>query len=181
MRIEHVAAAYMLVASHLKMTPKDAGSILVGFINGLSKEDHLNEIQTCIDGAENLEAEIVDAIDKIGKMDITDLIAGFTELVKVVSDLQTEVKTCEAIQGDITRIENWAKIFENPTALVATVTKNLISHYGAVTKDIAVINTDLTNAQYEPAGEVIADLAIQVLGEIPTEQVEIEKLEITMW
>lgn len=44
MRIEHVAAAYMLVASHLSMTPKDAGSILVGFINGLSKEDHLNEI-----------------------------------------------------------------------------------------------------------------------------------------
>ena len=114
-------------------------------------------------------------------MDIADLIAGFTELVKVVSDLPTEVKTCEAIQGDITRIENWAKIFENPTALIATVTKNLITHYAAVTKDIAVINTDLTNAQYEPAGEAMADLAVQVLGEIATEQVEIEKLEITMW
>ena len=59
MRIEHVAAAYMLVASHLKMTPKDAGSILVGFINGLSKEDHLNEIQTCIDGAENLKLKLL--------------------------------------------------------------------------------------------------------------------------
>ena len=181
MRIEHVAAAYMLVASHLKMTPKDAGSILVGFINGLSKDDHLTEIQSCIDGAENLEAEIVDAIDKIGKMDITDLIAGFTELVKVVEDLPLEVKTCESIQDDITRIESWATIFENPTALVETVTKNLITHYGQVTKDIAVINTDLANAQYEPAGEAIADLAVQVLGDIQAEQVEIEKLQITMW
>ena len=181
MRIEHVAVAYMLVASHLDITPKDAGSILVGFINGLSKQDHLNEIQACIDGAENLEAEIVDAIDKIGKLDITDLISGFTELVKVVSALPTEIKTCEAIQGDITRIENWAKIFENPTAVIETVTKNLFLHYGAVTKDIAVINTDLTNSEYEPAGEVMADLAIQVLGDIQSEQVEIEKLQFTMW
>ena len=114
-------------------------------------------------------------------MDITDLIAGFTELVKVVEDLPLEVKTCESIQDDITRIESWATIFENPTALVETVTKNLITHYGQVTKDIAVINTDLANAQYEPAGEAIADLAIQVLGDIQAEQVEIEKLQITMW
>ena len=93
-------------------------------------------------------------------MDISDLISGFTELIKVVSALPTEIKTCEAIQGDITRIENWAKIFENPTAVIETVTKNLIVHYGAVTKDIAVINTDLTASKYEPAGEVMADLAI---------------------
>ena len=53
---------------------------------------------------------------------------------------------------------------------------------GAITKDIALINTDLTNAQYEPAGEVIADLAIQVIGTIPaTADADRESMQITMW
>ena len=55
MKIEHTLAALMLLASHLKMEPKDAGAIIVGFISGISKDDHLNEIQACVDGAENLE------------------------------------------------------------------------------------------------------------------------------
>ena len=104
------------------------------------------------------------------------------ELVKAVEALPTEVKTCEAIQDDIARIENWAKVFENPTALIALVTKNLVLHYGDITKDITVIEADLANAQYEPAGEAMADLAVQVLGVIPADaEMDIEKLQITMW
>ena len=55
MKIEHALAALMLVASHLKMEPKDAGAVIVGFISGISKDDNLSEIQACVDGAETLE------------------------------------------------------------------------------------------------------------------------------
>ena len=58
---------------------------------------------------------------------------------------------------------------ENPAALIALVTNNLIQHYGAITQDITIISADIANSQYEPAGEAIADLAVQVLGEIPSE------------
>ncbi len=44
MKIEQALAALMLVASHLKMQPKDAGAIIVGFISAISKDDHLTEI-----------------------------------------------------------------------------------------------------------------------------------------
>ena len=62
------------------------------------------------------------------------------------------------------------------------VTKNLVLHYESITKDISAINEDLTNAQYEPAGEAMADLTVQVLGEIPADaEMDLDKLKITMW
>ena len=94
MKIEHITVSFMLVASRIGMNPKDAGSIMVGFISGISKDDHLDEIQSCVDGAENLEQQVVDAIEKIEKL---DLITGFDDLVKALSSLPSEVKTCENI------------------------------------------------------------------------------------
>ncbi len=38
MRIEHIAAAYMLTADNLKFGPKDAGNFLVGVISGLAND-----------------------------------------------------------------------------------------------------------------------------------------------
>ena len=86
MRFEHYAAVYMLAARNLKFTPEDAANILVGLISGLAKDDNLAEITACVDGAKGLEAEVVDAIDKIGKADVADLISGFTELYKAIGD-----------------------------------------------------------------------------------------------
>ena len=38
MRVEHIAAAYMLTAENLQFGPKDAASFLVGVISGLAND-----------------------------------------------------------------------------------------------------------------------------------------------
>ena len=62
MRIEQSVAALLIVAKNLKIDPKSAGLVMIGFIDSLVKEDHLAEIQVCAEEAESLEGEVMDAI-----------------------------------------------------------------------------------------------------------------------
>ena len=53
------------------------------------------------------------------------------------------------MQGDIDRIMNWAKIFEDPVKLAETVTVNIIMNFSKILKDITAETTDFGNDYYK--------------------------------
>ena len=150
---------------------QDAEEFLGGLIYGLIQKDDLKDIETCLQDATTVEQEINDAIADFMKGDIQSIIQGVELVGKLIQELPTDLQDCQAIQGDLTRIENWASIFSDPSKLVETVTTNLIKNFSKITADITKTSTDIAGAQYYNAGEDIADVMVLTLGAVP-EKVE---------
>jgi hypothetical protein len=54
--------------------------------------------------------------------DLSNIAKGLSELYRALEKLPTELDTCSAIQGDLSRIEAWGQIFNNPQQLMEVVT-----------------------------------------------------------
>ena len=99
--------------------------------------------------------------------DLSNIAEGLSELYHALEKLPTELDTCSAIQGDITRIEAWGQIINDPQQLMEVVTENVIAHHPQIMNDLSVLHTDLSEGKFGDAGETAADLMIQAIGEVP--------------
>ena len=164
--MKFVQAVAPIIATYYKMDLEGAEEFVAGMIYGLIQKDDLPEIQKCLKNGETLEVEITNAISDFSKGDIQDMIKAVQEFGQIVEELPKDLDECKAIDGDIQKIENWAKIFTNPVALVSTLTKNLLANWKDVQADIAKATADYNNSDYYNAGEDVADTVVLAVGPI---------------
>ena len=69
----------------------------------------------------------------------------------------------------IKEIESWASIFERPEDLGKAVTLNYFHNKDGIKADLAKEETDWAAGSYQNAGTDFADLALAVIGPIPTQ------------
>ena len=149
------------------MTPTDVIGFVDGLVFGLIQKEDLPEIQTCLQHAPEIADQLTQAISDLEKKDFADIIKAIGEFGAIIQELPQDLSDCEAMQGDIKRIENWAQIFTHPTELIATLTKNVISNWGGITTDINKVTTDFSSSDFKGAGEDIADVLVLSLGPVP--------------
>merc|ERR1712167_398211 len=109
------------------------------------------------------------SIEKVITEDVSDIIKGVTELGQLITQLPTDLQDCKGMQGDISRIEKWAAIFQDPSKLASTVATNVIKNFAEITSDVSKIGTDFSGQKYEAAGEDIADMLVATLGPVPAQ------------
>ena len=173
-----LAAAAALISNYAAFTPADVEQFLGGFVFGLIQKDDLTQIEKCLNDASGLETEIEQAFGDFAKGDITDIIAGITLVGKILQELPTDLGDCQGMQGDIDRIEKWAAIFSDPSALVKVVTTNVIKNFSAISKEITQTMSDVGSGNMYNSGEDIADIMVLTLGAVPAGP---EDLIITQW
>ena len=110
-----------------------------GLMNGLVGFNDLDEIMAC-------STDPITVVNDVEKV-VMDLI--YNEYTDFVSDIKMVVPTlrgslsdCEATTDELMEIENWAAIFSDHSALVKTVTKNLLLHNKHVIADLSAITND---------------------------------------
>ena len=143
------------------------------------KEDHLSEIQRCLQDAGQIETHVATAIQDFEKKDISDIIDGVGELFQIVVDLPTDMVDCQGTQDDIKRLEEWATEFKDPKQLAKTVAKNMLVNRKDISADIIKTKGDFKNEDYFNGGSDLADILILTLGQVPDESPE--SLMLTQW
>ena len=139
---------------------------LAGFVLGMTADNHLGEIEACVEGGELLSAEIRTGIADIkhGGLEY-DLDAVF-QFGLMVMQVPHALKTCESMGDDIAAIEQWAQIFKNPKELAARVSKHYLLHKKQIKTDVAALEADWSQALYFRAGVDLADLMTVAVGPI---------------
>ena len=178
-RVFATAAALLGADLQLRNGADNAEEFIAGMIFGLIQKDDLSNIQACLTDADSLEKQIEEAVADLSKGDFNDLVAGAKILMQIISELPTDLKNCQAIQGDINRIVSWANKFSDPAVFIETVTKNVLAHFSAITSDITKATSDFNGAKFYDAGNDVADVLVQTLGQVP--EVAPETLTITNW
>ena len=92
--------------------------MLAGIVHGVIVEEDLTEIQTCLgDG----KTEAIDAFHAFEDLWQRQWLTGFKELAHVVLDLPDLMTACTSISEDVDKLESWATVFLDPSALESTI------------------------------------------------------------
>ena len=172
------SAAIVALAHYNAFNLQEVEQFLGGLIMGLIQKDDLTKIEQCLKDGSTLETEVQQAVTDFMKGDLADIMAGIELVGKIIQEIPTDLGDCQGMQADITRIENWAQIFNDPTKLVQTLITNVVSHFPAITSDITKTASDISADDMWDAGIDVADILIQSLGPVPAEP---ETLELTQW
>ena len=162
-------------SNDLPIPPAKLPDFIAGIIFGLINKDDLPELQHCLQGQEQLEKDVVTAIDDFKKKDFADIIKGVKEIGVVVQEIPQDVKLCTSLSDDISKIENWAKIFQHPLQLAEALVKNLATHWGEVFSDVSKIDTDQKAGNFYNMGDDIADILVLLIGK-PSEMEQMESV-----
>ena len=89
----------------------------------------------------------------------------------VWNEVGAAMTTCQGMDDDIAAIENWAKIFTEPTTLAETVAKHWLFHGSQIKKDIAQEEADWSAGNYFAAGQDTAAALTLAVGPIESNEV----------
>lgn len=123
---------------------------VAGFIFQLTGDNHLEEIETCYQGGDQV---VIDAEAALSDIKAGDVIKGAKAIGKVVGEFPDALSTCEGMGDDIAEIEAWAAGFKDIGHVAAEVTKNYLLHGKKVKADIAQEKTDWAADKYFDAGK----------------------------
>ena len=168
----------LMLSQQVALSPDDVVQFLGGLVFGLIQKDDLSKIQTCINDCQDLQKDITTAVEDFEKKDMADILAGIEEVGKVIQEFPADLGDCQGMQADVTRIENWAKIFNDPSKLVQTILVNVVQHLGDIIGDITKMSGDIGSNNWYNAGDDIADVLVKSLGPVPEDP---ETLTVTMW
>lgn len=140
-----------------------APEFAAGFVYKFVGENNLSKIETCYQGGKTDGAILENAIKDFMNGDSQD---GIAEIKNFAAALPGLLSTCEEMTSDLAAIEAWAQIFKNKTELIAKISKAMLLHHRAMTKDINTIKSDWAAKQYYQAGQTAADLAEVALGPV---------------
>ena len=76
------------------------------------------------------------------------------DLKNIVTTWKADLEACSptTMVDDISALEHWATIFQDPTSLVTTIGKHLVFHRTAAVADIDAIKNDWAEQEFYTAG-----------------------------
>jgi len=137
--------------------------LLAGFIYGMTKENHLTELQACWTGGVELEHGILKSISDFKQGGWNPITQGVLQLLIVALQLPQELHTCTHMSDDLSAIEDWGKQFTEVSSIVPKVTKHFLVHKKAILADVSDLKADMAAEEYCKAGTEAADIATILL------------------
>lgn len=140
---------------------------IAGFIYGMTGDNQLTEIEACYQGGQQI---VTDSKAAIADFEAGDYFKGIKDAGTVWNEVGSSMTTCTGMGDDIAAIEEWAKIFTEPTKLSETVAKNWLFHGKKIKADFAAEEADWSAGNYFQAGVDTADALTLAVGPIKTAQ-----------
>jgi len=152
--------------NHHTFHVEDVPKFVAGFVLGMTGDNHLDEIETCIQGGEILATEVETAFKDIMQHTKQGYIQAGLQLAVALSQLGHTLDNCENMGDDVAAIESWATIFTDPKALASKATLHYARHRGEINTDIATVEADWNANKFFDLGKDVAALATVVIGPI---------------
>ena len=104
------------------------------------------------------------------KGDVASILAGVEVVGTLLTELPEDLKDCQDVQGDLTRISNWIQgLVADPVELAKLLATNIIKNFSKISADINDTSADIAKADYYNAGTEVADIVTLSIGTVPAE------------
>lgn len=146
-----------------------AAELMAGVIYGVTEKNDLEQIDTCLQDADEFVSDILLGISMLEKMDFVDLINGFSLLAATVGEIPHYLYDCSQIGDDLQDFEAWLSVFEHPVELEPVIEANIKKHLPALTLDLAKVKKAISNGEWFHAGEELGIMLVIVVGPVAQE------------
>ena len=156
---------YAPLMSHgFNLPPVDAiPQFTAGLIYGLTGDNHLDEIEKCMDTSEPMIEDFLAALDDFRHL---KAISGLKHIGDIIWLLPNAFQPCTGMDDDIQAIEEWADIFHHPARLADTVAKNWLKNGKDIKKKMKKQKEDWHDEKWYKCGDKTADALVLLLGPI---------------
>ena len=152
---------------NLPSFPIDAApQLIAGIVMGLTAENHLPEIEKCLDSGELIAYEVERGVADIKKGGLENYVLAAVEFGLVFKQLSGSLKNCEGMQDDIAEIEEWSKIFLDFKELAYKVTYSLTKNRKEAIQDLIHTRADWEAKNYFNTRVDVSTLMTLALGPI---------------
>ena len=147
-------------------TTHDEADFVAGFIYGMTGINDLYEIENCFVESKEMTMWLELAVGDLEKGGWDNETQAALEFGMALLILPQTLTTCTGMDDEIAAIEEWATIFQDPTKLAATISKNYLLHKKKIDADRAAVEADLAAEDYFQCGVDTAQLATDAIGPI---------------
>ena len=107
---EAVGPIELSVSNDLTTIPE----FVAGFVYGVTGDLQLQELETCLVGASDLEKE---AMAFLGDLKHFHLLQAFMDLERFIFNMQKDLAACKSMSADLQTLEAWVSIVKRPEEL----------------------------------------------------------------
>ena len=150
------------------LVAKDVADFIAGFIWGFTGNNHLDEIEECFVGSNQLYINIRQALDELQEGGYVHELEAAIDFGQAALAIPEALSSCRGIRTDLAEIEEWAQIFmpDNRTKLIAVASKNVVLHKKGLTKDLQDAKTDFAARAFFDCGGDVADALTLLVGPV---------------
>merc|ERR1711937_232771 len=144
---------------------EDAAKFAKGFVDEFSTLNGLHALKDCVSSFDTVEDQLQEIVNDFKSLNPVKMIDGAKDLVHLLTDLPGDLKTCEAIQGDVTKITSWGEnVVTHPTQVIS----NVMSNIGDIMTEVPKVMSDSSAGNYTLAGDDTAHVVVDVFGKVDT-------------
>lgn len=97
-----------------------------GVFVGAIQAEGMNNTLACLSGAENVAEDIYNAVQEFEKETASSVTAGLKLLAKAISTVADDIKSCEGIKADFTKLKAMLYVYNSPYTFAYHVGKDLL-------------------------------------------------------
>ena len=112
----------------------EVAEFIVGFFDAMGVDVTVSDITGCVKNAESIYNELLNVINEFKTLDFKNfvkVIGAIEDIIQIVQDILSDIKTCSAIPADAQAIINKIMNFD-----ISKRTFVIISHFGKIVSDI---------------------------------------------
>ncbi|CDW72936.1 UNKNOWN [Stylonychia lemnae] len=171
------ALAIQTLSATVQVDKNKTISIIAGFLEGIVEQDHLSDLQECLQDSEELTEQLEEIQNDLESRNINAMFDGLKLIGKLVLSLPSQLKDCEKIKDDLEQFKKWAEVFTKPQELYVQLMKNIPAHFTEIWDDIQDANTQYQNGDYYKYGKDLGDSMVLAVGQVQTRYKIVEKLD----
>jgi hypothetical protein len=164
--------ALAIAASASAVAVKKDTEITAGIFYGITQEEGLTELSSCMHDSDRFVDEIVKGVEMIIEHDLRSIIAGTRSIARAVHSLPSYLDECEHSAEDIHTLEAWSHIFLEPANLVQTIAANAINNPARVSFEVLKARRQYKDGQWFDFGDDVGTLLALLTTPVPADQLQ---------
>lgn len=146
--------------------------IVAGIFYGITQEEGLTELSSCMHDSDRFIGEIVHGVEMIVEHDLRSIIAGTRSIARAVHSLPSYLDECEHSEQDLHTLAAWSHIFLEPENLVQTIAGNAIHNMPRVSYDVLKARRNYKDGEWFEFGDDVGKLLAFLTTPIPADELQ---------
>ena len=148
------------------LTLSDTVHLTSGVLYGILLEDHISYYLDCVNGTENMVADIEDMVYHFSWPTPWSIMEGLQDVERfLLDDLPDAIHNCGDVPQDFVKLDEFLSVFGNSTLLSQRISYNFIWYYSQIMNHFNQAGTNWDQGNFFDCGTLLGEALVDAVGD----------------